>query len=415
VPQQEQWLASFADADAVLTYSDWGLKVLNSEGGGLIRTRGSAPPGVDTEVFRPFDKQDVRNSLGFDDSPMFIVGTCMRNQGRKLYPNLIADFAKFLDEAPEDISSKSYLYLHVSYPDVGWDIPNLIKNSGISDRILVTYKCQKCHAVVPNLYSDASLTCPACGSHRSMGLPNLKRGVDRATLAAIMNLFDAYVQYAVCEGFGVPQIEAAACGVPVFSVDYSAMEDVVRKVNGYPIKCSLQMEHSFGRYEAIPDQKDFVSRLIRFLTLSGKQRAERGYRARQGVLTHYTWEKTTSKWMDVFDSLEPKNLWDSPPRLHTPRNPPSSFASHEECVRWSIANVLGRPDLVNSYMALRLIRDLNWGVRVASTGGSYQNEECVLGTKNRHESFTPDDMVKELVLMCEESNRWERMRCQLSN
>ena len=42
-----------------------------------------------------------------------------------------------------------------------------------------------------------------------------------------MNTFDLYVQYANSEGFGLPQVEAAGCGIPVASVDYSAMSSVV--------------------------------------------------------------------------------------------------------------------------------------------------------------------------------------------
>ena len=42
----------------------------------------------------------------------------------------------------------------------------------------------------------------------------------------------------------MPQVEAACCGVPVAAVDYSAMEDVVRHTNGYPIRIKKMFRSS---------------------------------------------------------------------------------------------------------------------------------------------------------------------------
>ena len=64
-------------------------------------------------------------------------------------------------------------------------------------------------------------------------MPSVNSGLSTKELVEIMNMFDIYVQYAICEGFGMPQVEAAACGIPIASVDYSAMNDIVHKLNGY--------------------------------------------------------------------------------------------------------------------------------------------------------------------------------------
>ena len=64
----------------------------------------------------------------------------------------------------------------------------------------------------------------------------MKNGVSYEDLSSIVNLFDLYTQYANCEGFGLPYVEAAACGVPVCGTDYSAMESEIRKLEGFPIK-----------------------------------------------------------------------------------------------------------------------------------------------------------------------------------
>ena len=62
--------------------------------------------------------------------------------------------------------------------------------------------------------------------------PSVQLGLSYEELAQVMNCFDLYVQYANSEGFGLPQVEAAAVGVPVASVNYSAMETVIEKLEG---------------------------------------------------------------------------------------------------------------------------------------------------------------------------------------
>lgn len=413
IPLHEKWLATCINSDACLSYTDWGQGVLNAEGGGLVNTVGVAPPGADLDTFAPMDKAKLRKKFGFEDD-VFIVGTVMRNQARKLYPNLISDFATFLKTTSPEIAAKTYLYLHTTYPDEGWDIPRLIKNSGISNKILVTYKCRNCSNVFPSFYQDARGACQECNSNQA-GFPNVQSGVDRLTLACVINLFDVYVQYATNEGFGMPQVEAASCAVPVMATDYSAMSDVVRKVNGYPIKVHhYYMEPIIGTYRAVPDGIDFVSALNRFFSLSPTQRREKGFQARMGVERHYTWEKTAHQWEKVLDSLPLRDwsqTWDSPSRFHQPVKPPNEFPSNEALVKWSIINILGRPEMADSYLALRLIRDLNWGVTATPTG-DYLNEDSFASTGENLRNFGVDDMLAELRELCALNNQWESKRCQ---
>jgi glycosyltransferase involved in cell wall biosynthesis len=416
-PQNEQWISTFINADAVLTYSDWGRSVLEKEGGGLIKTMGVASPGADTETFCPMDKAEIRKKFGIEPD-IFLVGTVMRNQPRKLYPELFRAFAEFLKAAPAEMASKTYLYLHTSYPDQGWSIPLLIKKYGLSRKVLMTYKCRNCAAVFPSFYQDARGVCHSCGMSAAVP-PNVRLGVDRETVAKIINFFDVYVQYSNSEGFGMPMVEAAACGIPVFATDYSAMSDVVRKVNGTPLGLSsLAMDFEFGCFRATPDRADFVKKLIKFLSLSPSARREASYKARKGVEANYTWDRTAKVWMSVFDSLTPSlspdsETWESSPRLHTPKKPPSEFATNEDFVDWAIINILGRPEMLDSYMALRLIRDLTWGMAPDGTGGLYQNEDSMLGNRDHMKDFNESNVIDELTALCENNNKWEKKRWEL--
>lgn len=415
MPQSEAWLSTFMDADAVLTYSDWGMETLDREGGGLIRTRGSAPPAADRDMFRPMDRAALRRKFAFTDD-VFIVGTIMRNQPRKLYPQLIRDFAIFLREAPEEVARKTFLYLHTSYPDKeGWDLPCLIKQSGISHKILVTYRCLRCHAVFCSFFQDARAACVKCGSV-SATTPNSSNGIDQDSLAHIINLFDVYVQYANSEGFGMPQVEAACCGVPVMATDYSAMSDIVRKLRGWPIPvAALEVEPVSNCLRARPDGRSFVRMLSRYFAMPEPLRAKMKQRTRDLAVAHYDWDKTAARWMEVFDSLAPvPDPWSSPPRLHTPALPQATFASNEDFVDYCIRHVLGRPEMVNSYMATRLVRDLNWGSSTRGSGGTYRNENAMIDRYRDLRPFTGDDAIQELVTLCQQYNDWETKRWQLT-
>src|SRR6185312_14484588 len=105
--------------------------------------------------------------------------------------------------------------------------------------------------------------------------------VSREVLAAVINTFDAYVQYSVCEGFGMPMVEAAACQIPVFAVDYSAMSDVVRKVKGFPVRVErFFRDRDTGARRALPDNGDLVEGLVKFFSSPRELRARWGYEAR---------------------------------------------------------------------------------------------------------------------------------------
>ena len=92
-PQNEQWLSTFANADGVFNYSDWGHEVLENESRGVIRCLGSAPPSAN-EAYKPAeDKFKHKEMMGFDGNSK-IIGTIMRNQRRKLFPDLFEAFGK---------------------------------------------------------------------------------------------------------------------------------------------------------------------------------------------------------------------------------------------------------------------------------------------------------------------------------
>lgn len=410
-PQDEQWVATFTNADAVFTYSDWAQEVLKEQGRGLINLKPAAPPGADLETLRPVpSKKAHREAMGVDPECL-IVGTVMRNQRRKLYPDLVQAFALFLKTAPEDLAKKTYLYMHTSWPDAGWDIPRLINEAGIAHRCVFTYWCKNCGKVFPAFFQDARTVCRECG-HQTAMFPNSHTGISRAVLGQVMNLFDVYVQYANSEGFGMPQVEAAACGVPVMAVDYSAMSDVVRKVRGFPIKVQRMFRESETHcWRALPDNGDFVAQLTNLLMMPEAMRSRLGYDARRAAETHYTYDKTAKVWETHFDGVSLReHAWDGPAQIHQPVFEVPQGLSDEEFVRWGIIHVAGRPELLGSYTALRMSRDLHWGATLPHMGGLYFNEASTLGMRPRHTEFNRDMALNSLLTLCDQKNYWEGRR-----
>lgn len=396
-PQRDEWLSSYLNADAVFTYSDWGAEVLKRETAGAVKYVATTPPGADlgsflvrTDRTDRTDRAALRQRMGVPADAL-VVGTVMRNQRRKLYPDLIESFATFLAGAPEEMSRRAVLYLHTAYPDIGWDIPRLVNEAGVGHKTFVTYYCKSCGHTAPERISDSRKACSACGELNAV-MPTTQLGVSRKSLGEIMALFDVYVQYSVCEGFGMPLVEAAACGVPVMAVDYSAMSDVVRKLGGTPIKVQrFSRESETGRKLALPDNGDLVANLVRLFRLPEPVRANRGYAARAAVERHYTWPQTCKTWEDYLDSVEPKDpaaTWLSPLRRAEPAKKIPAGLTDADFVRWGFANVACRPDLVNSYRALRLTREMIWSGRAE----------------------TRDEAVKIWLGMADQFNHWEVLR-----
>ena len=408
-PQNEQWLSTFANADGVFNYSDWGHEVLENESRGAIRCLGSAPPSAN-EAYKPAeDKFKHKEMMGFDGNSK-IIGTIMRNQRRKLFPDLFEAFGKYLrNSGHKDV----YLYCHTSYPDIGWDIPKLLNENGIASKVLFTYVCGDCKHAFPTFFADAKTKCPKCGGQNAV-LSSVKNGVSYEFLAAVMNCFDLYVQYANSEGFGLPQVEAAACGVPVMSVDYSAMSSVVRKLGGTPLKPkALYREMETGCYRAVPDNDLTAEEFENFFNLPEAEREMLSKNCRLNFEKYYQWDKTAKKWEDYFDSVETRpeeETWLSPPRLHTPDRDIPTYLSVKDYVQWIIISVLGEPEKLNTYFESRMIRDLNYGMYLEGTGDMYLNEDSFKFVKPDYQPFDKEIAYNLAANLCERRNYWERKR-----
>ncbi len=175
------------------------------------------PHGVDTKLFRPQPeiKDAVRDELEIPRDA-FLVGMVAANKGnpsipRKGFPQAFqafSDFARRHDDA--------WFYVHSDVTGGG---------GGIAlDTLAFATMCPKDRVKFP----------PLSAWHL---------GVPKQAVANLYAAFDVLLSPSMGEGFGIPILEAQACGVPVICSNHSAMSELTQAgwlVDGDPWWDALQ-------------------------------------------------------------------------------------------------------------------------------------------------------------------------------
>lgn len=371
-PQQEEWLDVYMNADAVLSYSDWGGSVLMNQTNNKIKYEGSASPAVDMKTFRPIGSEVARQTLNLPES-MQIIGSVMRNQKRKLIPELIQSIRLLLDKLEmqnKDLGKDVYLYLHTSYPDAGWNLPNILKENNMGKRVLFTYFCKSCSKIHAHTFTHSIKQCPHCGQ-KTATFPSVADGITSDQLNSVYNTFDIYVQYAICEGFGMPQVEAGACGIPIVSVNYSAMSDIVKILEGYPVQPqTFFKELETEAYRVYPDNNQLIYYLWNYLHLDKEDKKSIKIKVRELTEKNFNWDKTANTWMKVFDQIlanPNRNHWGNIPSNYLSKldiNEFKQFNKSYEAMRYVCADRIGNPALLNNMMTLNLLKSSDYGFTI---------------------------------------------------
>lgn len=154
------------------------------------------PHGVDCDAFYPIDasKEALRQKLGFEPDS-FVIGMVQMNKGfRKGIPRQLEAVKIFCDQNPD---VKTRLYMHTA-AKATFDLPDLQKLLGIQE--------------IARFPEDYDYTL----------------GWDDKQLCVMYNGFDVLLQGTWGEGFGMPVIEANACGVPVVASNSTAMTELLK-------------------------------------------------------------------------------------------------------------------------------------------------------------------------------------------
>jgi len=162
------------------------------------------PHGVDTNRFRPMPevRADVRDKLSIPHDA-FVVGMVAANKAnpsfpRKGFPQAFDAFASFVKKHKD-----AYLYVHSEAQPRGMDGIDLTKL-----------------ARAVGIPGDKLAFPPEHAWH--LGI------MDNQFIAELYQGFDVLLNPSMGEGFGIPILEAQACGVPVIASDHSAMTELTQ-------------------------------------------------------------------------------------------------------------------------------------------------------------------------------------------
>jgi glycosyltransferase involved in cell wall biosynthesis len=212
------------------------------------------PHGVDTRIYHPAPQRPARRGLLPDDA--FLVSIIGANKGhpsRKALPQALEGFARLARR-----HDNAYLYLHTVLSPAhgrGEDLAALITALGIPERRI--RKADQ-YALMHAPYSPKQM-------------------------ASLYAATDVLLNPSMGEGFGVPILEAAACGVPSIVTDWTAMPEVQGgagwQVRHHPYWSAL------NAWEATPDIDaiDEALEACHQLTVAGRaELATRGRRHAEG-------------------------------------------------------------------------------------------------------------------------------------
>ncbi len=191
---------AFTESQAIpVAITRWGELVLAQAGLDEVM---HVPHAVDCELFRPSDARTARAALGLPESA-FVVGLvgANRDNNRKGLHEGLAAFARFRRQHADAI-----LYLHTS-PSGGADLTALVEQLGIGDAVF----WPEPDAYALGLYGPAAMA------------------------ETVYPTMDVLLHPSWGEGFGLPIIEAQACGVPVIATDFGAMAELTELTVGWTV------------------------------------------------------------------------------------------------------------------------------------------------------------------------------------
>lgn len=374
-PQKIEWLEDYLKADTILTYSVWGANLLEKQSYGKIKVTDVCSPGPDLNLFvPPENKAKAKEDFGLQGDTV-IIQTVMRNQPRKLYPDLFKSFNKFLEkcknEGREDLAQKCFLYCHCTQPDVGWNIPEELRKYNLSHKVLFTYMCDKCGQYYPSFYYGEQSVCKNCQQHMCR-MPSTMHGLSREQLATVMQIADVYIQYSCSEGFGMCMNDSKACGVPCIIPLYSAMAEQAGNGGALPIRIdrfNQEPVHQTNQLRSFPDNDHLVEQLYKLLT-DKELYNNLSREARECVEKFYNWDEIATRWERVIENVslrDHKETWLSKPKIHSPNPTIPEGLSNEQFVNWLYSYILNTPEDIKSTEAQRMISILNNGYEPSQT------------------------------------------------
>jgi len=206
------------------------------------------PHAINTELYKPKDKQESRKKLNLPKDA-FIVGTVAMNKGipsRKCFGEMLDAFAIFKKKHTDAV-----YYLHTEALGInnkGFNIPEKCNQLGLKmgKDILLPDKYQKIIGYSESWMSD------------------------------MYSALDVHMLVSMGEGFGIPTVEAQACGCPVIVSGWTASEELCFSGHKVDKKDAHKQYTGIASYQWIPNPEAIARKLcLEYNNPSPRDRAHR--------------------------------------------------------------------------------------------------------------------------------------------
>jgi glycosyltransferase involved in cell wall biosynthesis len=194
-PVPQKVLDALDGAYIPLTYAKWGYQQLKTAGVDNVYI----PHGIEPDVYRILDADTVarfrREVLMNPEHLTMMVAANKGYPDRKAFQFQLRGWAEFAKDKP---GARLYIHTEPTTMYGGIDFAALLDNLGIKDKV-----------IFPDRY-------------------NYFLGYPAEYMALLYNAADVFLGASMSEGFGIPLIEAQACGTPVVTTNATSMPELVR-------------------------------------------------------------------------------------------------------------------------------------------------------------------------------------------
>ena len=257
------------EAVGIIAMSRYGYEQLRKVTGKRIYL---IPHGVDTKLYQPIPREKARRELGIPPDA-FVFGTVQANIGdRKDIPCLIRAFRIFLDNNPDAHDALLLLWTNTQQV-VGqsFDIQRLLKRYGVAKRTRIP------RIQPPTIYYDEDF------------------------MPIVFNSMDWYVTASRGEGFGLPLLEAQACGRRVIAPNNSAQRELVgnRGILVKPKHRILTLTVPTHQEYPLVDPYDLADAMAKAYNKGGEL-------CRECIefASNYDWDRIIILWDKMFETIE---------------------------------------------------------------------------------------------------------------
>lgn len=270
-PAPEAVVGALRKATRSIAYSEFGYDELKAAG---VKNVNYIPHGVDTQVFTPLARHEARSRLGLKDES-YIVGMVGTNKGtpsRKCIPQALQAFKMFKQSHKEAL-----MYLHTEETGVH----NGIRLKPILDSL--------------DLGGDSLLLCDQYELARG--------GFNDEYMRDIYNACDVLLSPSMAEGFGIPIMEAQACGTPVIATRFSSMTELVDGAGGELIGEFDLWWSPQGAWQAMPHVQGIMHGLDRAYLSRQKDEARNRAKARARGMQYDFQTYVAPAWNELLQAV----------------------------------------------------------------------------------------------------------------